>query len=119
MLIASVCYFLGSLLEVASGSFSDDFHGIAILSLGRCVFGVGCGFATHAAPAYIAEMSPPHLRGTLVSLKEAAIVAGMVLGYVVGYALTEIVSGWRLVYGIGLVLAIIYGIGVWYLPRSA
>eukprot|EP00746_Dinoflagellata_sp_MGD_P073989 gnl/MRDRNA2_/MRDRNA2_29950_c0_seq2.p1 gnl/MRDRNA2_/MRDRNA2_29950_c0~~gnl/MRDRNA2_/MRDRNA2_29950_c0_seq2.p1 ORF type:complete len:444 (+),score=82.89 gnl/MRDRNA2_/MRDRNA2_29950_c0_seq2:44-1375(+) len=119
MLIAAVCYLLGSMLEVASGSFHGEVLGITILSVGRCLFGVGCGFATHAAPAYIAEMSPPSLRGTLVSLKEAAIVAGMVLGYVIGYALADVVAGWRFLYGVGFVLAIVYGIGVWRLPRSA
>jgi len=38
----------------------------------------------HVAPLYIAETSPDNIRGKLVSLKEAAIVAGIVFGYVAG-----------------------------------
>jgi hypothetical protein len=38
----------------------------------------------HAAPAYIAETSPPGARGLLVSCKEAAIVGGILLGGWVG-----------------------------------
>ena len=50
-------------------------------------------------PAYIAEMSPASIRGTLVSLKEAAIVLGICLGYGVGYAYSEKDGGWRWAYG--------------------
>ena len=35
----------------------------------------------HAAPIYIAETAPPSARGALVSLKEAMIVGGILLGY--------------------------------------
>ncbi len=42
--------------------------GITFLLLGRIIFGTGVGFAMHGAPAYISEMSPPHLRGMLVSI---------------------------------------------------
>lgn len=39
----------------------------------RFTYGLGIGFAMHAAPAYISETSPPSVRGLLISLKEAAI----------------------------------------------
>ena len=38
------------------------------------------GLAMHAAPAYIAETSPPSVRGLLLSCKEVAIVGGMLAG---------------------------------------
>ena len=44
-------------------------------------------------------MSPASIRGTLVSLKEAAIVLGICLGYGVGYAYSEVEGGWRWAYG--------------------
>ena len=33
----------------------------------------------HAAPMYIAETSPPSVRGTLISLKEGFIVGGILV----------------------------------------
>lgn len=33
----------------------------------------------HAAPMYIAETAPSHIRGTLISLKEFFIVLGMLV----------------------------------------
>jgi len=44
------------------------------------VYGLGIGTAMHVAPLYIAETAPDNLRGKLVSYKEAAIVAGIILG---------------------------------------
>jgi len=39
--------------------------------------GIGIGFASVAAPAYIAEVSPPRFRGRLGSLQQLAIVCGL------------------------------------------
>jgi MFS family permease len=39
----------------------------------RVLYGLGIGFAMHAAPAYIAETSPPSVRGLLISLKVGAV----------------------------------------------
>ena len=39
--------------------------------------GIGIGFASVAAPAYIAEISPPRFRGRLGSLQQLAIVCGI------------------------------------------
>ena len=47
----------------------------------------------HVAPLYIAETAPNDLRGKLVSLKEAAIVLGIVLGYGAGAVFSD--GNWR------------------------
>jgi SP family sugar:H+ symporter-like MFS transporter len=39
--------------------------------------GIGIGFSSVAAPAYIAEVSPPRYRGRLGSLQQLAIVCGL------------------------------------------
>ena len=82
LILAALLYLAGAVLEVASGFGTTEATGLALLLLGRLVYGAACGFAMHGAPAYIAEMSPASIRGTLVSLKEAAIVLGICLGSV-------------------------------------
>ena len=85
LILAALLYIAGAVLEVASGSFgTSEASGLALLLLGRLVYGAACGFAMHGAPAYIAEMSPASIRGMLISLKEAAIVLGICLGYALG-----------------------------------
>ena len=39
---------------------------LELLLLGRLGYGVGVGFAMHAAPSYIAEAAPAHIRGVLI-----------------------------------------------------
>lgn len=39
---------------------------LELLLLGRCLYGLGIGFAMHAAPAYIAEAAPAKVRGLLI-----------------------------------------------------
>lgn len=47
--------------------------------------------ATTGAPSYIGEMAPSSIRGLLLSMKEAFIVLGMVLGYTLGNPFNSIV----------------------------
>lgn len=89
---ASVLFTVGTLVQALSPNF-------ALVILGRCIYGLGIGSAMHVAPLYIAETAPDDLRGKLVSLKEAAIVGGIVLGYGAGSLFGgNDISGWRGVY---------------------
>lgn len=115
IMIGAMLYALGSILEYGSGAVG----GIATLVAGRIVYGVGCGFVMHGAPAYIAEMSPAQIRGMLVSLKEAAIVLGICVGYGAGYAFSHVSQGWRYTYAISAPLAFILFFGMRSLPPSA
>eukprot|EP00615_Pteridomonas_danica_P000564 CAMPEP_0114370494 /NCGR_PEP_ID=MMETSP0101-20121206/32550_1 /TAXON_ID=38822 ORGANISM="Pteridomonas danica, Strain PT" /NCGR_SAMPLE_ID=MMETSP0101 /ASSEMBLY_ACC=CAM_ASM_000211 /LENGTH=556 /DNA_ID=CAMNT_0001522047 /DNA_START=37 /DNA_END=1707 /DNA_ORIENTATION=- len=120
MLIAFGLYFSGAALEVFAGwPTFDALIGFSILVAGRIIFGMGIGFCMHAAPMYISEMGPSKVRGMLISAKEAMIVLGMVLGYTVGYITEDTVGGWMYTYGVGGVLACLFGAGVFYLPESA
>ena len=86
---------------------------------GRIIYGFGVGFAMQGAPAYIGEMAPPAIRGLLVSLKEAFIVLGMLLGYSIGYLYSKTSGGWRSVYGLASPLAVVMFAGMYFLPPSA
>ena len=62
---------------VASNSTWNAALGLSVLFVARFLYGIGCGFAMHGAPSYIAEMAPSEIRGTLVALKEVRPVATM------------------------------------------
>lgn len=120
MQIAAVLFILGGILEASAANKSWGLTvGLSVLLVGRFVYGVGCGFAMHGAPSYIAEMSPPEIRGTLVSLKEAMIVLGMLLGYMVGFFQSTKPGGWLWSYGASIAPAVVMLLGVTYLPPSA
>ena len=123
LLLGAALYVLGAACEFLGGGVgpyeSGAGDGLFLLVLGRFVYGVGCGFVMHGAPSYIAEMSPAAIRGTLVSLKEAAIVVGICLGYGLGFALRETPGGWRYTYAASIPLALLLYWGAYCLPPSA
>ena len=64
-------------------------------------------------------MSPPSIRGTLISLKEAAIVLGILCGYGLGYAMEHVVGGWMYQYAASIPLAVTVIALSFSIPRSA
>ena len=90
----------------------------AVLLIGRCVAGLGVGVAFIAAPVFISEVSPPHMRGELNTTFDVAINSGILIGYIVAYLVQVIFPtswNWRLMLGFGavfptIVLALLSGL---------
>jgi len=89
----------------------------AILVLGRIIVGLGIGLASGTVPVYISEVSPADARGWQVSLFQLAITVGILLAYIVDYAFASI-QGWRWMFGLAVVPAAIFGMGMLFLPES-
>ncbi|GJP67352.1 hypothetical protein CLOP_g24175 [Closterium sp. NIES-67] len=111
LLLAAALYLCGALLTASAAS-------LPALLAGRLMYGAAIGLAMHGAPMYIAETSPPAIRGTLISLKEAFIVAGILLGYVSGSVLIDQEGAWRAIYGLAAPLALVMAGGMAWLPPS-
>ncbi|MCV7193001.1 sugar porter family MFS transporter [Mycolicibacterium brumae] len=103
-----------------------------IFTLGffRVVGGLGVGVASVIAPAYIAETSPPHIRGRLGSLQQLAIVSGIFISLAVDALLVELAGGsaqselwlgmqaWRWMFLMMAVPAVVYGLLSFTIPES-
>lgn len=57
---------LFTLSAIATGLFND----FTMFNIARFIGGVGIGVASALAPMYIAEVSPAHVRGRMVSLNQ-------------------------------------------------
>jgi len=68
-------------------------------------------------PLYIAEIAPADRRGALVSLNQLMITIGILLSYIVGVIFTPI-EGWRYMFSVALIPALILFIGMFSLPES-
>lgn len=87
--------------------------------IARIIGGVGIGAAILIAPIYIAEIAPPKLRGSLVSLNQLNIVIGISVAYFSNYFLKDIeVDNWRWMLGVEFVPAMIYFFALFTVPRS-
>lgn len=85
----------------------------------RIIGGVGIGGAILIAPIYIAEIAPPKLRGSLVSLNQLNIVLGISVAYFSNYFIKDIGGeSWRWMLGVEVIPAVIYFFGLFLVPRS-
>lgn len=109
---------LASALYVAGGAAMWSASSYNMLVGARVLYGIGIGFAMHAAPIYISETAPTSIRGTLVSLKEAVIVSGILFGYLLGYVFADQVGAWRTLWGTTTPIGAVFGIGMLLLPNS-
>lgn len=113
ILMTDVIFLMGATLLSMSNSYST-------LLLGRFVMGVGVSLSGCADVAYLTEISPPYWRGSIVSCNEACISLGFLLAYSSGYFIDTFdgTNGWRLMFGLSSIYAVIQGIGMLPMPES-
>jgi SP family arabinose:H+ symporter-like MFS transporter len=102
------------------------------LIVARLLSGLGVGAVLVAAPMYIAEISPPAVRGRMVTFSQLFIVLGIFLAFTSNYAIVRLGtlgsdwlvrfdlahSSWRWMLGIGVVPAAIYLFALLFVPES-
>ena len=121
--------FIGAIMFFASSVGTGFAFTVWDLGIWRVVGGLGIGIASVVAPAYIAEVAPRQIRGSLASLQQLAITIGIfaallsdaLLAGGAGGAGQEFWFGleaWRWMFLVGIVPAIVYGILSFTLPES-
>ena len=90
---------------------------VSWLIAARIVSGIAIGIASFISPMYIAELVPAKVRGSLVAVNMLAITTGIVVAYLVDYALSGI-QGWRYMFGLAAIPSIALVISMWRLPDS-
>ena len=155
---AMSCALIGCLIgALSSGPLSNRFGRKRLLILAASVFvisslgtgmanvftafvawritgGYAIGLASGISPMYIAEISPAHLRGRMVSLNQLAIVFGILLAQIVnwliarpvppGFTAHDILTswngqwGWRWMFGVTAVPSACFLITSFLVPES-
>jgi MFS family permease len=94
----------------------------AVLLTFRFIGGLAIGGASVVAPLYIAEISPPHIRGRLVAVNQLNIVIGLVVAYIsnyiIGICLPNDPFVWRWMLGIVAIPSAIFFLLVLPIPES-
>jgi sugar porter (SP) family MFS transporter len=111
VIIATATLFVGGAIVTA---LSPTF---TLLISGRIIVGAAIGVASFTTPLYISEVSPVKIRGRLVSINQVALTSGIVISYLVDYALADI-QGWRWMFGLAAIPAAILAVGMFWLPES-
>lgn len=89
------------------------------LMMFRFIGGLAVGASSVAAPVYIAEIAPAHLRGRLTAVFQFNLVAGILVAYVSNYFIGRVEPGsWRLMLGVEAVPAAAFLVLICFVPRS-
>lgn len=121
-----------ALLYAISAIFSAIAPSFTTLVIARMIGGIGVGASLIIAPMYIAEISPPEMRGRMVSFNQLNIVIGISVAFFTNYLILQLGKSdaswalnlkfdewnWRWMLGIEALPAILYFLGLYFVPRS-
>ena len=108
-----------SILFGISAIGSGFSNSIALFVLYRILGGLAVGGASVLAPMYIAEVSPAHLRGRMVSINQLTIVIGISLAYYSNYFLLQIGdNAWRWMFAAEVVPSVLFFLALFIVPES-
>ncbi|TVY56075.1 putative quinate permease, partial [Lachnellula suecica] len=117
-MIAAVVYFFGAALQTFC------YGNLGMMYAGRLITGLGAGSVTVIVPLYIAELSPPAIRGSLVGLYEINNQLASLLGYWCNYIVNQYIPAtqtrqWQIPLAMQLVpSALLFLAALFILPES-
>lgn len=127
LILAAILFAVSSIGTGFAGSF-------ATFVIWRIFGGVAIGMASNLSPIYIAEISPPEVRGKLVSSNQLAIAFGVVAAQVVNWLIARPTPadatalqilhswngqmGWRLMFAATTVPSLLFFFGMLFAPES-
>ena len=111
ILVISLIFIFGTLIA----SFAPS---VLFILIGRLFIGIAIGIGSYTAPLYIAEAAPFELRGGLVSLNQLMITIGIMASYFINYSFAGTQGNWRFMFAIGIIPAVLLGLGMLVLPES-
>ncbi len=108
-----------AVLFTASALMSALTTNFGLFVFSRVVGGIAVGGAILIAPVYIAEVSPPRFRGSMVSLNQLMIVLGISASFFSNYFLLNTGdNNWRWMLGMDAVPAVLYFVLLFAVPES-
>jgi SP family arabinose:H+ symporter-like MFS transporter len=118
LILAAILFSVGSIGSAIPATISQ-------FVFARVLGGIGIGVSSTLVPLYIAEIAPARHRGSLVSLNQLAIVIGISAIYFVNRAVAnaggtdwDISTGWRWMFGLGIVPGFLFMLLLLFVPES-
>lgn len=104
-------------------------HGSIEFIIYRLIGGFSVGAASILCPAYISEVAPARLRGTLSSIQQIAIITGLFAAFVSNYMIVQAAGGsvkvwlmgfeaWRWMFWIELIFNVLFFFALLLIPES-
>lgn len=111
IIMNSVVFLVGALILGLTPNFP-------VLVVGRLLVGFAVSVSATGECIYISEIAPAKRRGLLVSLNELGITLGLLLAYLCNFLFIDMENGWRWMFSLSAIPAVVQGIGMFFLPPS-
>jgi sugar porter (SP) family MFS transporter len=105
-------------LYVLGGFGSALAPNVEALVLARLVLGLAVGAASFVTPMYISEIAPREIRGGTVTFNQLMLTTGILVAYIVDWALKGAPENWRWMLGLAVVPGFALAIGMLFTPAS-
>ncbi|KAL0069337.1 hypothetical protein AAF712_003702 [Marasmius tenuissimus] len=103
LFVAGLIFCVGAAMQTAASSST----GLGIIYGGRVIAGVAIGVASNLAPIYVAEISPPAIRGRLIGMYELCWQIGGTVGFWINYGASKNIpegrTQWLLAFAVQLI----------------
>ncbi|MEM8487383.1 MAG: sugar porter family MFS transporter [Bacteroidota bacterium] len=125
LFVAAILYAISAI----ASAFAPNFWSLVVA---RMIGGFGVGASLIIAPMYIAEISPPKMRGQMVSFNQLNIVIGISVAFFTNYMILQLGQSdaswaqslqfgehnWRWMLGLETLPAILYFVCLFFVPNS-
>jgi MFS transporter, SP family, arabinose:H+ symporter len=112
LLVVAVLFAITSLGTGAAPSFT-------FFIMARFIGGLAVGGASILSPLYVAEISPPSLRGRMGTLYQMSIVTGILISYAINYLLRDAgPANWRWMFITGAIPSVLFFVMLLSVPET-
>jgi sugar porter (SP) family MFS transporter len=120
---------IGASVFAIGGTLQAAAVHIGMMFVGRFASGLSLGMLSMITTVYIAEVSPKEIRGKLGTLYQLAVNAGIMVSFIMTYALqphqqpgsvgyVNLDFGWRISLGLQCLFGVAFGVGMFFLPET-
>jgi MFS transporter, SP family, arabinose:H+ symporter len=112
LLVVAALFAITSLGTGAAPTFS-------FFIMARFIGGLAVGGASILSPLYVAEVSPPSLRGRMGTLYQMSIVTGILISYAINYLLRDVgAANWRWMFITGVIPSVLFVLMLLSVPET-
>ncbi|KAL7423970.1 hypothetical protein Q5752_001555 [Cryptotrichosporon argae] len=111
---ATIPLMVGAAIQVSA-------FGVAQLTVGRVIAGVGMGGISTTVPIWQNETAPARLRGTLMCCSLSCLIVGQLVAYFAAYGLVQNYDSdltWRVEFSLQMMAAVVLVVLLYFMPES-
>ncbi|KAK6509241.1 hypothetical protein TWF481_003999 [Arthrobotrys musiformis] len=117
IIFSTVIFLIGGVFMVSSNG------SLGLIYAGRAIAGFGVGGVSLIVPVYVAETSPPSIRGRLVGIFEILAQSGGMFGFWINYIVNRTISSdtktqWLIPLGLQLLPGCLLLCGIFWCPET-